>query len=93
MLFLSQSEKEKTHDIYMIWKTLIECLIPTFLQVISLQSLVQSIMAAIGVYTPGVESRDGLNVRDRMRWQLNSLEVSYNVHVISVRSQSFYLSM
>ena len=51
MLFLSQSEKETTHDVYMICKNLIEYLIPTFLQVISQQTLVQSIMAASGIFT------------------------------------------
>ena len=51
MLFLSQSEKEMTHDFYMICKNLIEYLIPTFLQVISQQTLVQSIMAASGIFS------------------------------------------
>ena len=62
----------------MICKTLIGFLVPTFLQVISLQTLVQSIMAATGVYTPGVESRDGFKCQGPNE-MTNSFEASYNV--------------
>ena len=50
----------------MICKRSIKFLIPTFLQVIILQTLVQSIMAATGIYTPGVESRDGFKCQGQM---------------------------
>ena len=50
----------------MICKRSIEFLIPTILQVIILQILGQSIMATTGIYTPGVESRDGFKCQEQM---------------------------
>ena len=57
----------------------------------SLQTLVQSVMADTGVYSPGVESRDRFKCQGQNE-MTNSREVSYNVHVMSVTKVTVILS-